>query len=146
MFPPPRLDHVGITVTDLDAAIAFFVDLGLGEGGRMILEGDFLDTVIATAGAQVEIAMVTTPGGGPTLELSRFIRPPHVPASPAPPENEPGLRNVTLEVEDVHAAVDRAAARGYGLIGGVGDYEGEWRMAHLRGPDGIIVSVAQRLR
>ncbi|MBO4272329.1 VOC family protein [Microbispora triticiradicis] len=140
-----RFDHVGITVADLDAATAFFVGLGLEADRKMAVEGEFLDTVIGTTGARTEIVMLRAPGGGTTLELSSFTRPDHLPGSPAAPANELGLRNVAFEVHDLQAAVDHAAADGYGLVGGVGEYEGVWRMAYVRGPEGIIVSLAERI-
>ena len=140
-----RFDHVGITVADLDTVTAFFVALGLEAGQKMAVEGEFLDAVIGIPGSRTEIVMLHLPDGGTTLELSSFSRPEHLPGSPAAPANELGLRNVAFEVGDVHAAVDRVAADGYGLVGGIGDYEASWRMAYVRGPEGIIVSLAQRL-
>ena len=79
------------------------------------------------------------------LELARFVRPDPVPGSPAAMANELGLRNVSFEVNDLQAAVDWAATEGYGLVGGIGEYEGAWRMAYVRGPEGIIVSLAERI-
>ncbi|WP_405493997.1 VOC family protein [Nocardia sp. NBC_00511] len=140
-----RFDHIGITVSDIDAVTAFFVGLGLEAGGKMTVEGEFLDTVIGMTGAATEIVMLNVPGGGTTLELSSFARPQHLPGSPAAPANELGLRNVAFEVQDLHAAVEHAAAAGYGLVGGIGEYEGMWRMAYIRGPEGIIVSLAERI-
>ncbi|WP_245722757.1 hypothetical protein [Micromonospora matsumotoense] len=89
--------------------------------------------------------MLTSPGGGTRLELARFGRPESVPGSPAAMANERGLRNVSFEVNDLRAAVDWAAREGYGLVGGIGEYEGAWRMAYVRGPEGIIVSLAERI-
>jgi catechol 2,3-dioxygenase-like lactoylglutathione lyase family enzyme len=140
-----RFDHVGITVADLDAVTAFFVGLGLEVEGRMFVEGEFLDTVIGIPGSRTEIVMLRPPDGGTRLELSSFTRPDHRPGSPAAPANELGLRNVCFEVHDLQAAVDRAAADGYRLVGGIGEYEGSWRMAYVRGPEGIIVSLAERI-
>lgn len=140
-----RFDHVGITVADLDRAIDFFVDLGLEVEGRAFLEGEFLDTVCGIPGARTEIAMLKAPDGGATVELGRFLRPDHLPGSPAAPANELGLRNVCFEVVDIEAAVARAAERGYGLVGGIGTYEDQWRMAYVRGPEGIVVSLAERI-
>ncbi|MEV8444011.1 VOC family protein [Actinosynnema sp. NPDC051121] len=140
-----RFDHVGITVADIDAATAFFVGLGLEADPKMAVEGEFLDTVIGLDGARTEIVMLRAPGGGTTLELSSFTRPDHLPGSPAAPANELGLRNVAFEVHDLQAAVDHAAAGGHGLVGGIGEYEGVWRMAYVRGPEGIIVSLAERV-
>ena len=140
-----RFDHVGITVADLDAVMAFFVGLGLEVEGRMFIEGEFVDTVIGIPGSRTEIAMLRPPDGGTRLELSSFARPDHLPGSPAAPANELGLRNVAFDVHDLQAAVDWAAADGYGLVGGIGEYEGSWRMAYVRGPEGIIVSLAERI-
>lgn len=137
-------DHVGITVADLDAVTAFFVGLGLEADRKMVVEGEFLDTVIGMTDARTEIVMLRPPGGGTTLELSSFTRPDHLPGAPAAPANELGLRNIAFEVHDLQAAVDHAAAGGYGLVGGIGEYEGVWRMAYVRGPEGIIVSLAER--
>ena len=140
-----RFDHVGITVADLDTATAFFVGLGLEVEGRMLMEGEFVDTVIGIPGSRSEIVMLRPPDGGPGLELSSFVRPDHVPGSPAAMANELGLRNVSFEVDDLQAAVELVAAAGYGLVGGIGQYEHLWRMAYVRGPEGIIVSLAQRI-
>jgi len=141
----PRFDHDGITVADLDAAIQFFVGLGLEVEGRMSIEGEFLDTVIGMSGARTEIAMLVPAGGGTKLELSSFVRPDHVPGSSNAMANELGLRNVCFEVEDLQGTVDRLAREGYGLVGGVGRFEDVWLMAYVRGPEGIIVSLAERL-
>lgn len=141
----PRFDHVGITVADLEAAMAFFVGLGLEVEGRMFMEGDFVDTVIGMPNSRSEIVTLRPPGGGPGVELSTFIRPNPEAGSPNAMSNEIGLRNVCFEVDDLQAVVDGLAAEGYGLVGGVGQYENIWRMAYVRGPDGIIVALAQRI-
>ena len=140
-----RFDHVGITVADLDAVTAFFVGLGLEVEGRTFVEGEFVDTVTGIPDVRTEIVMLRPPGGGTMLELSSFVRPDHEPGSPAAMANELGLRNVAFEVADVNAAVDQLAADGYGLVGGIGDYENAWRMAYVRGPEGIVVSLAARI-
>ncbi len=140
-----RFDHVGITVADLDAVTAFFVGLGLEVENRMFVEGEFLDTVIGIPGSRTEIVVLQPPDGSTRVELSSFARPDHLPGSPAAPANELGLRNVAFEVHDLQAAVDRAVTDGYRLVGGIGEYEGSWRMAYVRGPEGIIVSLAERI-
>ena len=140
-----RLDHVGITVADLDRALAFFVDLGLEVEGRTFLEGEFLDTVVGLRDARTEMIVLRAPDGGAGVELATFIRPEHQPGSPAAMATELGLRSVAFEVEDLQAIVDRLAAGGYDLVGGIGEYEGVWRMASVRGPEGIIVSLAERM-
>lgn len=140
-----RFDHVGITVADLTEAVTFFVGLGLELEGRMFMEGEFVDTVIGIPDSRSEIAMLRPPGGGPGLELSSFSRPDHQPGSPAAMSTELGLRNVAFEVDNLQEIVDRLAADGYGLIGGIGQYENMWRMAYVRGPEGIIVALAERI-
>jgi catechol 2,3-dioxygenase-like lactoylglutathione lyase family enzyme len=138
-------DHVGVTVHDLETATAFFVGLGLVLEGRAPVEGEFLDTVVGMQDARTDIVMLRPPGGGTAVELSRFVRP--APRSvPAPVEaNEPGLRSLAFVVDDLAAVLERLAADGYGLVGGVGEYEGVWRMAYVRGPEGVIVALSERL-
>lgn len=140
-----RFDHVGITVADLDAATTFFVGLGLEVEGRMVMEGEFVDTVIGIPDSRSQIVMLRPPDGGTGLELSSFVRPDHEPGSPAAMSTELGLRNVAFQVDDLPAIVDRLAADGYGLVGGIGQYENMWRMAYVRGPEGIIVALAERI-
>jgi catechol 2,3-dioxygenase-like lactoylglutathione lyase family enzyme len=89
--------------------------------------------------------MLKPPDGGTRLELGRFVRPDHEPGSPNAMANELGLRNIAFEVDDLPAVVDRLGADGYGLVGGIGEYEGVWRMAYVRGPEGLIVSLAERI-
>ena len=140
-----RFDHVGITVADLDLVTDFFVALGLEVEGRTFLEGEFVDTVCGIPNSRTEIVMLKPPDDGTRVELGRYIRPDPTPGSPTAMANELGLRNVAFEVQDLQSAVDWAASEGYGLVGGVGEYEGMWRMAYIRGPEGIIVSLAERL-
>ena len=137
-------DHVGVTVADLDAATAFFVGLGLEVEGRAFVEGEFLDTVTGIPDSRTEIVMLRPPGGGTGIELSSFDRPDHQPGSPYAMANELGLRSVCFEVDDLRARLDRLAGEGYGLVGGVGHYEDVWQMAYVRGPEGIVVALAQR--
>ncbi|MGY3379791.1 catechol 2,3-dioxygenase-like lactoylglutathione lyase family enzyme [Arthrobacter sp. TE12231] len=140
-----RFDHVGVTVQDLDKVTAFFVGLGLEIEGRTFVEGEFIDTVIAIPDSRTEIVMLRTPDGGTGVELSSFVRPGPEPGSPAAMANELGLRSVAFEVDDLQAHVDRLAGEGYGLVGGIGQYEDVWRMAYVRGPEGIIVALAERI-
>jgi catechol 2,3-dioxygenase-like lactoylglutathione lyase family enzyme len=140
-----QCDHVGITVADLDAATSFFTDLGLEVEGRTFVEGEFIDTVIGIPDSRTEIVMLRPPDGGAGVELASFVRPDHEPGSPTAMANELGLRSVCLVVDDLQAAVDGLAADGYGLVGGIGQHENTWRMAHVRGPEGIVVSLAERM-
>ncbi len=109
------------------------------------VESEVLETGLRHSGSRTEIVMLKSPDDGARLELASFVRPDSVPGSPAAMANELGLRNVSFEVNDLQAAVDWAASEGYGLVGGIGEYEGAWRMAYLRGPEGIIVSLAERI-
>lgn len=140
-----RFDHVGITVDDLDSATAFFVGLGLEVEGRGFVDGEFLDTVIGISDSRTEIVMLRPPDGATKIELSSFVRPDHEPGSPAAMATELGMRNVCFEVDDLQAMVDGLAADGYGLVGGIGQYENIWRMAYVRGPEGIVVSLSERI-
>lgn len=129
-----HFDHVGITVADLDAATAFFVALGLEVENRMFVEGEFLDTVICIPGSRTEIVMLQPPDGGTRLELSSFVRPDHLPGSPAAPANELGLRNVAFEVADLQAAsiaLRRTASGWSGALGSMRAF-GRWRTSGAR--------------
>ena len=138
-------DHVGITVADLEMVKAFFTDLGFEVEGRMAMEGEFVDTVIGIPHSRSEIVMLRPPDGGTGLELSSFSDPEHEPGSPEAMSTELGLRNVAFVVDDLDPILARLAAGGYGLVGGVGQYEDMWRMAYVRGPEGISVALAERL-
>lgn len=140
-----RFDHIGVTVADIDTATEFFVGLGLEVQGRTFVEGEFIDTVCGIPGARCEVVMLRPPGGGTALELARFVRPDHTPGSPGAMANELGLRNVCFEVDDLDAELERLAADGYGLVGGVGVHESIVRMAYVRGPEGIVVSLSDRI-
>ena len=145
MPPIRRFDHVGITVADLDTVTAFFVGLGFEVEGRMPMEGEFVDIVIGIPNSRSEIVMLRPPDGGTGLELSSFVRPNHEPGSPDAMSTELGLRNIAFEVDDLVAILDRLAADGYNMVGGVGQYEHMWRMAYVRGPEGIIIGLAEQL-
>jgi catechol 2,3-dioxygenase-like lactoylglutathione lyase family enzyme len=139
-----RFDHIGVTVADLDSATAFFVGLGLEVEGTGSVQGEFVETVCAIPGAHCQIVMLRSPDGF-RLELSSFIAPDNLPGSPEALANEVGLRNVSFEVNDLQAAVDAVASDGYGLVGGIGEYEGSVRMAYVRGPEGIVVSLFEQI-
>ncbi|WP_404288646.1 VOC family protein [Glutamicibacter arilaitensis] len=145
MSPVIRFDHVGVTVRDLEKVTAFFIGLGLEIEGRTFVEGEFIDTVTAIPNSRTEIVMLRIPNGDTAVELSSFVRPDHDPGSPTAMANELGLRSLSFEVEDLQEQVDRLAAEGYGLVGGIGEYEGAWRMAYVRGPEGILLALTERL-
>ncbi len=140
-----RFDHIGVTVADLDRATDFFVALGLEVQGRAVIEGDFIDTVIGIPDSRTEIVMLHAPGGDTSVELSQFARPAAEPGMPTAAANVLGLRSIAFEVDDLDALVERCRADGYPLVGGIGTYERSWRMAYVRGPEGLIVALAQRI-
>ena len=143
----PRFDHVGITVLDLDAAITFFTGLGLEpESEVQVIEGEFVSTVVGLPDVRVENVVLRPPGGGAGVELSRFLHPLDGREPQALPASAPGLCNVCFEVDDLRSTVDRLAAEGHPMVGDVGQYEEMWLMAYVRGPEGIIVSLAESLR
>jgi len=140
-----RMDHVGVVVDDLAAATAFFVELGLELQGEAPVEGGWVDRVLGLEGVRAEIAMLETPDGHGRVELSTF----HAPTGPAgdgqAPANAPGLRHLSFEVDDLDAVLARARARGADLVGEVERYEDRYRVCYVRGPEGIIVELAERL-
>lgn len=136
----PRFDHVNITVADLAGAVAFFEALGLEVEGRTFVAGEFLDTVIGMTGARTEIVVLRPPGGGTGIELSTFERPDALPGQPDASANVLGIRTVAFEVANLRAAIE-----GLTLVGGVGEFEDAWLMAYVRGPEGIVVSLAERI-
>jgi catechol 2,3-dioxygenase-like lactoylglutathione lyase family enzyme len=140
-----RMDHVGIVVDDLAAATAFFVELGLRLQGEGSVEGDLVDRVTGLEGARSEIVMLETPDGHGRLELSKF----HAPAGPAgepnAPPNAPGIRHVTFAVDDIDAAVDIVQSNGGELVGEVANYRDIYRLCYVRGPERIIVELAERI-
>lgn len=141
-----RLDHVGVTVSDLDGTIKFFELLGLEVQGRIDgFEGEFLDTVSGMPDSKTSIVMLGIPGSEVGIELSCFERPAGGALNPGLMANDPGLRSLAFEVEDLEALLEVLSEHGHALIGGVGEYEGVWKMAYVRGPEGIIVALAQQL-
>lgn len=141
-----RMDNVGIVVEDLDAVIAFFVDLGLTLEGRATVEGDWAGRVTGLADMRVEIAMMRTPDEHGRLELSRFLAPRVVADHRQAPVNALGYLRVMFAVEDIDATVERLAARGARLVGEIVRYEDVYRLCYLRGPEGILIGLAQELR
>jgi catechol 2,3-dioxygenase-like lactoylglutathione lyase family enzyme len=141
-----RMDHVSVVVDDLEAAIAFFVELGMELEGQAPIEGRWVDRVNALDGVRVDIAMMRTPDGHGRLELTKFHTPTAVGAEPenAPP-NTLGLRSVMFAVDDVDAAVARLRAHGAELVGEVVQYQDSYRLCYVRGPAGIIVALAEQL-
>nr|WP_253894875.1 VOC family protein [Corallococcus exercitus] len=142
-----RMDHVGIVVDDLAAAVAFFVELGLELEGEAPVEGRWVDRVVGLDGVRADIAMMRTPDGHGRLELTKFHKP--TPASAEPnnaPANTLGLRRIMFAVEDIEDVVARLRAHGAELIGELAQYADSYRLCYVRGPAGIIVALAEQLR
>ena len=140
-----RMDNVGIVVEDLDAAIAFFTELGLVLEGRAPIEGDWADGVTGLHGMLVEIAMLRTPDGHSRLELSRFLAPPVVADHRNAPVNALGYLRVMFTVEDIDDTLVRLVKRGAKLVGEVVRYENMYRLCYIRGPEGILIGLAEQL-
>ena len=140
-----RMDNVGIVVADMDAAIEFFIELGLQLEGRAAIEGDWADGVTGLRGMQVEIAMMRTPDGHSRIELSRFIAPPVVADHRSAPVNALGYLRVMFTVEDIDDTLARLGKRGAALVGKVVKYQDTYRLCYIRGPEGILVGLAQEL-
>jgi catechol 2,3-dioxygenase-like lactoylglutathione lyase family enzyme len=139
-----RMDHVTIVVEDLDATIAFFKDLGMALDARTTVEGPWVDQIVGLKGTRSEIAMMVTPDGHSKLELTRFLSPKSIHAEPknAPP-NTYGFRNIMFEVDDIDDTVQRLQKRGGTLVGKITNYEDFYRLCYLRGPEGILVALAE---
>jgi len=140
-----RMDNVGIVVADLDAAIDFFVELGLELEGRAPVEGDWADGVTGLPGMRVEIAMLRTPDGHSRLELSRFLAPPVVADHRGAPVNALGYLRVMFAVEDIDETLAKLTRRGASLVGEVVRYQDVYRLCYVRGPEGILIGLAQQL-
>lgn len=141
-----RLDHVSVVVDELAPAIAFFSELGLTVEQEMPVEGEWVDRINSLDGIKIDIVMMSTPDGHGKLELTKFHSPPLVPLEPAvAPPNAPGLRSVMFTVDSVDDTVARLLGKGGELIGEVVQYEDLYRLCYMRGPAGIIVSLAEEL-
>jgi catechol 2,3-dioxygenase-like lactoylglutathione lyase family enzyme len=141
-----RLDHISVVVDDLPAAIEFFNTLGMTVGGQAPIEGPWVDRINGIEGIKVDIVMMKTPDGHGQLELSKFHNPKLVDIKPAiAPPNALGLRSVMFTVESVDDTVARLRAIGAELVGEVAQYEDQYRLCYMRGPAGIIVSLAEEL-
>lgn len=141
-----RLDHVSVVVDDLEAAITFFTVLGMSLEGKMPVEGQWVDRVNGLESVQVDIVMMRTPDGHGRLELTKFRNPKLVTVEPAiAPPNTLGLRSVMFTVDSVDDTVARLCANGAELVGEVTQYKDLYRLCYMRGPAGIIVSLAEEL-
>ncbi|MCO1576125.1 VOC family protein [Crossiella sp. SN42] len=140
-----RMEHIGIVVNDLAAAVAFFVELGLELEGQMPVEGPVVDRIVGLPGVRSDVAMLRTPDGNSRLELCKY----HTPASPAGDANAPanalGIRHILFAVQGLDELLDRLRPHGGELVGEVVRYENSFRICYLRGPEGIIIELAEQL-
>jgi catechol 2,3-dioxygenase-like lactoylglutathione lyase family enzyme len=140
-----RMDNVGIVVEDLDVAIDFFRELGLELEGRGAIEGEWAGRVTGLGDQRVEVAMMRTPDGHGRLELSRFLTPPVVADHRNAPVNALGYLRVMFTVDDIDETLERLLKRGAQLVGEVVQYENAYRLCYVRGPEGLLIGLAQEL-
>jgi catechol 2,3-dioxygenase-like lactoylglutathione lyase family enzyme len=140
-----RMDNMGIVVESLDEAIAFFVELGLELEGRAMIEGDWAGRVTGLGPQRVEIAMLVTPDGHSRLELSRFLTPPVVADHRNAPVNALGYLRVMFTVNDIDETLARLRTRGAQLVGEVVQYEDAYRLCYIRGPEGLLIGLAEQI-
>jgi catechol 2,3-dioxygenase-like lactoylglutathione lyase family enzyme len=139
------MDHVGIVVDDLTAATEFFAELGLALQGEGQVEGGWVDRIVGLEGVRAELAMMQTPDGNGRLELVKFHSPSHQGDDQPAPANAPGIRHITFAVEDIDAVVAGLRAHGGELVGELERYEDIYRLCYVRGPEGIIIELAERI-
>jgi catechol 2,3-dioxygenase-like lactoylglutathione lyase family enzyme len=140
-----RMEHVGIVVDDLAAATEFFVELGLVLQGEGPVEGRWVDRVVGLEGVRADIAIMQTPDGNGRLELTKFHSPSNQGDNRHAPANTPGIRHVAFAVEDIDAVVAGLRARGAELVGELERYEDSYRLCYVRGPEGIIIELAEQI-
>ena len=140
-----RMDNVGIVVEDLEAAVAFFLELGLERDGEATVEGTWVDRVVGLDDVRADIVMVRTPDGHGRLELTRFHSPPAISAGPNAPANSLGIRRIMFAVEDIEDVLARLHGHGAELVGEVSRYEDSYLLCYVRGPEGILVGLAEQL-
>ena len=141
-----RMDHAGVVVEDLAAAVAFFVELGLELEGEAAVEGEWVDQLVGLDGVRADIAFVRTPDGHGRVELSTFHTPVATSSAPRAPVNTPGIPRLTFVVDAVDDVLDRLRAHGAELVGEVAQYGDIYRYCYVRGPDGIIIGLVEELR
>jgi catechol 2,3-dioxygenase-like lactoylglutathione lyase family enzyme len=140
-----RMDNIGIVVDDLDLTIDFFQELGLQLEGRAMIEGEWAGRVTGLGDQRVEIAMMRTPDGHSRLELSRFLKPSVVADHRNSPVNALGYLRVMFTVDDIDETLDRLRKRGAQLVGEVVQYQDSYRLCYIRGPEGLLIGLAQEL-
>lgn len=141
-----HMHNVGIVVDDLEASIAFFAELGLELEGETTVEGQWVDRIVALNGVRSDIAMMRTPDGHSRLELTKFHRPTATSVELNAPVNTLGLRRIMFAVEDIKEVLPRLQAHGAELLGEVVQYEDTYLLCYVRGPEGILIALAEPLR
>ena len=140
-----RMEHVGIVVDDLAAATEFFLELGLEREGATTVQGEWVDNVVGLKDVRADVVVVRTPDGSGKLELAKF----HTPADDQGPHasaaNRLGIRHILFVVDDLYGIVDKLSGKGFTTVGKVQDYENLYRLCYVRGPEGIIVELAEQL-
>jgi catechol 2,3-dioxygenase-like lactoylglutathione lyase family enzyme len=141
-----RIDNVLIVVEDLEAAKAFFVDVGLGLEGEAVVEGESVGRLIGLEGVRATIASMRTPDGSGRIELDKFHTPAAIRAAPEDaPVNALGIRRIMFTVDDIETVLGRLRRHGAELVGEVVEYEGQYRLCYVRGPEGIMIALAEEL-
>lgn len=140
-----RIDHIGINVNDLPAATGFFLDLGLEVEGEMEVEGKLVDRVVGLDGVRSKIVMLRTPDGGTKIELVKFHTPPAEAEAQPSQANTLGIRHITFLVEDLEAVFAKLEKRGAKLVGEIQNYENVYKLCYIRGPEGIILELAEEI-
>jgi len=141
-----RMDNILIVVDDLEAAKSFFTELGMELDGEMPVEGDWVDQTVGLDGVRADIAMMRTPDGHGRVELTKFHTPPAVRAEPEnAPANALGIRRIMFAVQDIDDVVTRLRNRGAELVGEIAQYEDSYRLCFVRGPEGILIGLAEQL-
>ncbi|MFN8479422.1 MAG: VOC family protein [Kouleothrix sp.] len=140
-----RMDNIGIVVESLDTAIAFFTELGMQLEGRAMVEGEWAGRVTGLGMQRVEIAMLVTPDGHSRLELSRFLTPPTIADHRTAPVNALGYLRVMFAVDDLDATLARLRPHGAQIVGDVVQYEDSYRLCYIRGPEGLLIGLAEQL-
>jgi catechol 2,3-dioxygenase-like lactoylglutathione lyase family enzyme len=141
-----RIDNVGIVVEDLGAAVDFFTDLGLELEGRATIEGEWAGRVTGLGDQRVEVAMMRTPDGHGRLELSRFLMPSTIADHRTAPVNALGYLRVMFAVDDLDETLEKLRRHGTQLVGEVVQYQDVYRLCYIRGPEGLLIGLAQQLR
>jgi catechol 2,3-dioxygenase-like lactoylglutathione lyase family enzyme len=141
-----RIDHIGVVVNDLDAAKAFFLDFGLEVEGEGEVEGEWVDQVVGLNNVKSTIVVLRTPDGGANIELIKYYKPLDEREVQQAYSNTPGIRNIAFEVDDIEAVVAELNEKGYNTFGEVQQYQEYYKLCYIRGPEGIILMLAEPLK